>query len=111
MIISPEYPNLRVYLERNRGYGAEFMEEGICEYVAHMAGEILYPDEVIPDFSMNWNSYEIKYLYAEYYVRQILDRYENLKEGIMKILLTPPPTREEIRNPELFYKRANEING
>lgn len=107
MIISPEYANIRVYHERTRGYGAEFMEEGICEYIAHKAGEILYPVEVTPDFNMEWNSFEIKYLYAEYYVRQILDNFESVKEGIMKILLTPPPTKEEIRNPELFYKRIN----
>ena len=71
MSVSPEYANFRVYHELNRGYGAEFMEEGICEYISHKAGEILYPDIVYPDFSIGWNSFDIKYLYAEYYVRQI----------------------------------------
>ena len=106
LAISPEYVNFRVYHELNRGYGAEFMEEGICEYIAHKAGEILYPERVTPDFSFGWNSFEVKYLYAEYYVRQILVRYGNMKEGIMKILNTPPPTQEEIQHPELFYERV-----
>lgn len=106
LIISPEYANIRIYIERTRGYGAEFIEEGICEYVAHGAGEIIYPDKVTPDFDTDWHGFDVKYLYAEYYVRHILDQEENLKEGIMKILMTAPPTREEIRNPELFYGRV-----
>jgi len=101
-----KYNNFRIYHPRDRTYGAEFIEEGICEYIAHKAGEILYPEEVFPDFNSNWDKYEIKYQYAEYYVRQILDRYDNIKEGIKMILLTPPPTKEEIRNPELYYKRV-----
>jgi len=106
MAISPEYSNFRLYHEVNRGYGAEFLEEGICEYVASEAGEILFPDRVIPDYSKGWNSFEIKYLYAEYYVRPIMERSGNMKDGIMKILQTPPPTQEEIQYPHLFYERT-----
>lgn len=108
---SVEYNNFRIYHPRDRGYGAEFIEEGICEYIANKAGEIINPEKVVPDLEGNWDKYEIKYQYAEYYVRQILDRYDNIKEGIKMILLTPPPTKEEIRNPELYYKRVLYLEG
>ncbi|MBN2481833.1 MAG: hypothetical protein JXB19_08845 [Bacteroidales bacterium] len=103
---SPEHNNFRIYHPRDRDYGADFIEEGICEYVAHKAGEIIYPKKIYPNFDNNWDLYEIKYQYAEYYVRQILDRYDNIKAGIKMILRTPPPTREEIRNPALYYQRV-----
>ncbi|MBN1158818.1 MAG: hypothetical protein JXA61_05510 [Bacteroidales bacterium] len=104
--VSPEHNNFRIYTPRDRDYGAGFIEEGICEYVAHKAGEIIYPKKVVPNIDNNWDTYEINYQYAEYFVRQILDRYENIKEGIKMILRTPPPTKEEILNPELYYQRV-----
>lgn len=103
--ISSEFRNFRIYNTRDRDYGAAFLEEGICEYVSHKAGEIINPKIVVPDFSNDWNGYEIKYQYAEYYVRPILDGYDNIKEGIKRILLTPPPTKDEILKPELYYQR------
>lgn len=104
--VSPEHDNFRIYTPRDRYYGADFIEEGVCEYVANKAGEIIYSKTIVPDIEDNWGTYEIRYQYAEYYVRQILDRYENIKEGIKMILRTPPPTKEEIVNPELYYQRV-----
>lgn len=104
--VSPEHSNFRIYYRLERDYGADFIEEGICEYIAHKAGEIIYPNKYVPDLENNWDTYEIKYQYAEYYVRQILDRYDNIKEGIKMIFRTPPPNKDEIRNPEIYYKRV-----
>ncbi|MBN1386903.1 MAG: hypothetical protein JW965_00565 [Bacteroidales bacterium] len=103
--VSPEHRNFRIYYSLARDYGADFIEEGICEYIAHKAGEILYPKKYAPDLDNKWDTYEIKYQYAEYYVRQILDRYDNIKEGIKTILRTPPPSKEEIIKPEMYYQR------
>ncbi len=103
---SPEHSNLRIYYRLDRDYGADFIEEGICEYVTHKAGEIIYPKKYVPDLDNEWNTYEIKYQYAEYYVRQILDRFDNIKEGIRIILQVSPPNKEEIRNPERYYQRV-----
>jgi hypothetical protein len=104
--VSPEHRNFRIYSTPDRDYGADFIEEGICEYVAHKAGEIIYPKNYAPDLENEWNTYKIKYQYAEYYVRQILDKYDNIKEGIKMILRVSPPNKEEIRNPELYYQRV-----
>ena len=68
-------------------------------------GEIIYPKKYVPDFDNEWITYEFKYTYAEYYVRQILDRYDNIKEGINMILRVSQPDNEEIRNPELYQQR------
>ena len=103
---SEEYRNFRIYYHPERDYGADFIEEGICEFIAHKAGEITYQKKYVPDLDNDWNTYEIKYQYSEYYIRQVLDKFDNIKEGINLIFSISPPNEEEIRNPELYYQRV-----
>ena len=90
-------------------YYTEFIEEGICEYVAADMQEIIRYDERVQikkgDLSTaNRNSYEVKYRYALQFVEPVLKTL-GIRQAIFVIVSNAPPTREEILNPRLFYDR------
>ena len=90
-------------------YYTEFIEEGICEYVAADMQEIIRYDERVQikkgDLSTaNRNSYEVKYRYALQFVEPVLKTL-GIRQAIFVIVSNAPPTREEILNPSLFYDR------
>jgi len=106
------YRNFRMYSSRERNFGAEFIEEGVCEYMTSKSGDLLYHDKpkFIPgSLSDIDESYRIKYVYSEYFVRDFLNQFTVPKEGIMILLSNPPPTKEEILNPEIYFNRLNRI--
>lgn len=108
--ISPEYRNFKIYSSRERNFGAEFIEEGICEYIPNKSEDILYADkpEFIPgSLSDIDGSYRIKYQYSEYLVGRYLNQFTNLKEGIMILFSNQPPTKLEMLSPELYFRRLN----
>jgi hypothetical protein len=107
--ISPEYAaNFRMFPVYE--YGAEFIEEGICEYLVNKMQEIIpfkttkqYDREYLVD---NKNKYEIKYRYSSQYVQDFLNN-RGLKQGIIILIQNKPPSIEEIINPQKFYSRLS----
>jgi len=90
-------------------YGTDFLEEGICEYVVEMMGEMIVSTEVKTinksDLSTaNRNNQEIKYGYSRQFVKPIVDEY-GLKAAVFLIVYNKPPTEEEILKPQLYYDR------
>ena len=94
--------------------GSRFIEEGICEYVTTKMKETISPRRpYIPkkarDLSKPENAYRVYYKYAEYYLREFLDT-AGLKQGVKILLHNPPPTTEEILDPELYFARIEGID-
>ncbi len=97
------------------GYGSNFIEEGICEYVAIRMGEINeYKNIKVPknteELLNKQNNYEIKYRYSSFFVKDFLDsicEQKRLKDGLMIILKNDAPSYEEILNKELYFNRIN----
>jgi hypothetical protein len=112
LYVSSEYTStLRIF--PNNGYGEEFIEEGVCEYMSQKMGEInpyrtiLRPKTVGEIIDPN-NRYEIKYKYASIYVKDFLDKaIENgrVRDGIQILLGNRPPTYQEIINSNLYFNR------
>jgi hypothetical protein len=94
--------------------GFRFIEEGICEYVCLMMGEILAPRKPwIPRnasaLNKKENTQKIYYQYASHYLSTFLDT-TGLREGIKILLHNPPPSQEEILDPDLFFSRLEIIH-
>ena len=104
MYISPEYRNFRIFSSRDIVYGAQFIEEGICEYVANKMGEILPVPARPPEEDDNPHTYKIKYRWAQEFVGHYLDTCSSLKEGIQNIFSQRPPLGKEIDDPEKFWQ-------
>lgn len=90
-------------------FGSEFIQEGICEYVTEKMGEVIVPrhpyiPKTIEDLTNKDHRYLVKYKYAAYYLKSFLDT-TGLKKGIKILLYNPPPSFEEILNPDLFFYR------
>ncbi len=90
-------------------YGAEFIEEGVCEWVSADMGQMIsydkpYKPRDVQEIINNKNTYGIKYRYSLQYVKPLLDTM-TLCEGIELLLRNKPPGNEEILHPEMFYKR------
>jgi len=103
----------RIYKDQNEK-GAKFIEEGICEYVTGKMGEIISPrkpfiPKKISDLTDEENSFNIYYKYSSYYLSDFLDT-TGLKRGIKVLLHNPPPSSEEMLNPELFFTRLQGID-
>lgn len=103
----------RIYGNPNE-LGAKFIEEGICEYVTGKMGEIIPPRKpFIPksmaDLSNEENSFDIYYKYSSHYLTRFLDS-TGIKQGIKILLHNPPPSQEEILNPDLFFTRLQDID-
>ena len=109
--ISTGYRSFRIYSSRERNFGASFIEEGICEYIPNKLGEILLTKNPYKPVSLSDidESYRIKYVYSEYFVRDFLDQFSVPKEGIIILFSNPPPTKEEILHPEKYFQRLERI--
>jgi hypothetical protein len=92
-------------------FGSVFIGEGICEYVCGEMGEILLPEHPrVPqsreDLLKEENRYWVQYIYAAAFLDTFLDT-TGLKEGIRILFHNPPPTEEEILEPELYFGRLH----
>lgn len=93
-------------------YGSEFIQEGFCEYIAYKMGEIIISGNIpsiksIEELESKKESYEIKYVYSVYFLKDFFDRY-GIRQGHRILVTNPPPTDEEILNPELFFQRLKD---
>lgn len=96
-------------LRSHEAFGAEFIEEGICEYMTERMGEIIPPRRVpvprtVEELTDKKNRYWITYKYASRYLKPFLDT-AGFTRGIRILLYNPPPNFEEILQPDLFYGR------
>lgn len=101
---------LRIIPIPNRDYGADFIEEGICEYQTLLMGEIICDEERISvtrnQLRNKPESYEVMYKYGMQFVKPIVDKL-GLKAAIYLLVTNKPPNQEEILNPKLYYERLN----
>jgi len=107
--VLPEFlQTLRVF---PYSYGAEFLEEGLCEYIPYTMQEILSVDDYKPrsteDIINNRNTYSIKYRYARLFVTPVIQKY-GLRKAIEIMVCCAPPSIEEILYPEKYYQRLVE---
>jgi hypothetical protein len=103
----------RIYSNRDEP-GPKFIEEGICEYATIKMKEIIsrgrpYIPRKPEDLSREDKYYDIFYRYSAYSLRKFLDA-EGFKRGIKILLHNPPPSVEEILDPELYFARLREID-
>jgi hypothetical protein len=95
----------------NNNYSAEFIEEGICEYVACQMGETIpynerYKPKDMREILDNKYKYIIKYRYSRIFVTDFLNKYYesgNLKLGIEILLSNTPPTLNQLLTPDIYF--------
>lgn len=98
---------IRLYPNIAEAYGAEFIEEGVCQYVVEdMKLIIPYRVSVPKTVGEVMGNNEIKYTYSIDYLKEFLD-YFGVRKGIEIIIRNKPPTYEEILNPDLYFNRLN----
>ncbi|MFO7670230.1 MAG: hypothetical protein R6W31_11265 [Bacteroidales bacterium] len=90
-------------------FGSSFIEEGISEYLTGEMGELIPPPHVeIPvtmdDLFDRDKEYTVKYKYASAFLKSFLDT-TGFKKGVQILLHNPPPSYEEILQPDLFFGR------
>jgi hypothetical protein len=112
--VALEFRNNTLNVYPNSNYNAEFIEEGVCEYISNRMGEIInsnkYAPKNVKELLESRNTYLVKYNYSRNYVAPFLDHYlerNDLKSGIKILLTNRPPTNEEIVHPELYFARLN----
>ena len=93
-------------------FGSGFIEEGICEYMVEKMGEVITPRVTlvpgsIEELTLEENKYRMKYKYSAHFLRQFLDE-KGFKQGVKILIHNPPPTFEEILDPDLFFRRLIE---
>ena len=100
---------IRILTERQSFFTSTFIEEGVCEYLVQSMGEIIpNPTPFIPrtsgELRSKSNHYLVMYEYSAYYLKDFLDKY-GYSMGIQILIKNPPPTYDELLNPELFFQR------
>jgi len=111
--VVPEYGNLRIFPNPNTRLGAEFIEEGVCEYVVYHLKEaspiknlkIPITKEELLDTE---NYVTVVYNYSVLFLQDFLDTH-GIKEGIQILVTNPPPSYEEMLNPTLFFNRLKKF--
>ena len=107
--VSPEYKNFNIFPRVGENFGADFIEEGICEYTVYTLnecaplGHILIPkteEELLHEDNRINNLYH----YSVYFLRDFMDEY-GIKRGIEILISNRPPTHEEILNSDKFFNR------
>lgn len=103
----------RIYSNRGEP-GTRFIEEGICEYATLKMKETItrrrpYIPRKASDLSQAEHAYDIYYKYSAYCLSEFLDT-TGLKKGMKILLHNPPPSTEEILNPDLFFARLENID-
>jgi len=96
-------------LRTHETFGSVFIEEGICEYMAGKMGEIIPPRKPvrptdIEELTDRENKYQFQYKYAASFLETFLDT-TGFKKGVKILLHNPPPTYEEILEPDRFFGR------
>lgn len=96
-------------LSAQESFGRSFIEEGLCEYITEMMGEILPPKRIfipesIEDLLDSRNVYELKYKYSTIYLKPFLDQTE-FKKAVKILFHNAPPTYREILEPDLYFNR------
>jgi len=94
-------------------FGSSFIEEGINEYISEKMGELIPPSHVDMPGSVEAlldkeSEYMIKYKCSSAFLKAFLDS-TGIKKGIQTLLHNPPPTYDEILEPELFFGRLVEL--
>jgi hypothetical protein len=106
--VMPGYGSgINIYPQNSQG--AEFIEEGVCEYVMIMMGETIpYKEDYKPSSTREIvegrNTHRIKYKHSYFFVKPLLDS-AGLRKGIEMLITNPPPSTEEMLHPEKFYER------
>lgn len=99
---------LTLYPNSEQSYGAEFIEEGVCQYIVNEMKLDLsinpYVPIVVEDIMSKNNNELIKYNYSVEYLKEFLDFF-GLKKGIAILITNSPPTYLEILNSDLFFDR------
>lgn len=109
--VSPEYGTIRMFPNPTTRFGAEFIEEGVCEYVVYYLDESAPLKNVpIPDNEEDLvdtrNAVNNLYYYSVIFLKDFLDE-NGLEKGIEILISNKPPTYQEILKPELYFKRLN----
>jgi len=104
--------NFSYGLYSETGFGAQFIEEGICEYAIFylneakptIGSELIIPTtkEELIDETKEVNN---KYYYSVYFLKDFLDKY-GIKRGTEILITNKPPTYNEIINPHEFFARV-----
>lgn len=107
--IAPEYlQTLRVF---PYNYGAEFCEEGLCEYLPCAMQEMLCTEDYSPrsadELLEGRNTYAVKYRYSRVFVTPVVRKY-GLGKAIEVILGNPAPSIAELLHPQNYYARLRE---
>jgi len=108
-IASSEYNNIVYVPSHEYGFGAEFMEEGFCEYMTFNMGECIrdkreFKPKSIEEIKDPNNISKVKYEYALSFVEPIIQRY-GIKYGMAVIIRNKPPSYKEILTPQIYYDR------
>jgi len=90
-------------------FGSSFIEEGINEYITEKMGELIPPSQVdmpvsVEDLLDKEREYMIKYKCSSAFLKTFLDT-TGIKKGIQILLYNPPPSYEEILEPNRFFGR------
>ena len=108
------YQNIQVFPNAEMRFGANFIEEGICEYLIRSMHEIIeYKEQYIPKTTNNLleknNVFIVKYEYSSFYLKEFLDlttkQSGSIRTGIQILLTNRPPSYSEILNPNLYFNR------
>ncbi len=107
--VASDYITIRLLPTISSNFGADFIEEGICEYAVILTGEKLpYKYVYIPktegDILNKDNEVLIKYQYSVFFLEDFLNQ-KGLKEGIKILLRNSAPTYDEILEPKKFFER------
>jgi hypothetical protein len=97
---------IKIYPMYEKTFGAEFIEEGVCQYVVNeMRLEIpkVPPVPKTIDDIIN-NSNDIKYYYSIKFLKPFLDSL-GVGEGINILIRNDPPSYNEILKPNIYFKR------
>jgi hypothetical protein len=101
---------VKMYPNPEEEYGAEFISEGVSQYIVQKMKQQIQNKQFIPktieDLMNRSNRYDVKYSYSVQFLKNFLDNI-GLKYGIRMLIMNKPPTYQEILNPKLFYNRLN----
>lgn len=109
--VSSEYGMIRMFPVPGHQFGADFIEEGICEYVVYYLNESSpLKDVPVPESATDLidpkNIVNNLYYYSVVYLKDFLDR-EGIRKGIEILVNNRPPTYDEILNSKIYFNRLN----
>lgn len=107
--VSSEYGFISVFPRLDLRFGAEFIEEGVCEYVVYYLKETSpmenpFIPKTVKELIDPSNEIYAKYHYSVYFITDFLDKY-GIENGIKILVTNRPPSYDEIITPKLFFDR------